>query len=63
LGEHFISIPIKIEGPLGNVEVTPLSASAVGSRLGEVMKRTLQLPVQIIEPVFVDEKEKDKEKK
>jgi uncharacterized protein YhdP len=62
LGGHFISIPIKIEGPLGKVEVTTLSASAVGSRLSGIMKRTLQLPVEIIEPVLVDEKEKDKEK-
>ncbi len=62
LDGHLISAPVKIHGPLDSPDVTLLSASAVGSRLSGIMKRTLQLPVQIIEPILVDEKEKDKEK-
>jgi hypothetical protein len=63
LGGHFISIPIKIKGPLDDPEVTTLSASAAGERLGGIMKRTLQLPVKIIEPVLVGEEVKDEDKK
>lgn len=62
LDGHLISAPVKIQGPLKNPDVTLLSASAVGSRLTGIMKRTLQLPVQIIDPILVDRKEKDKEK-
>ncbi|MBC8431090.1 MAG: hypothetical protein H8D96_04150 [Desulfobacterales bacterium] len=52
LGDTFISIPFKIEGPMGNPKVTPLAPRAAGDRLVEIMKRTLQLPVDIIQPII-----------
>jgi hypothetical protein len=48
----FISIPFKLEGPMGNLKVTPLPPAAVGEGLVGIMKRTLQLPVDIIQPSF-----------
>jgi len=51
LGGTLISIPIKVEGVVGDPTVTPLSPSAVGSGLMGIMKRTLELPFKIIEPL------------
>lgn len=50
LGGTLVSIPIKVEGVVGDPTVTPLSPSAVGSGLMGIMKRTLELPFKIIEP-------------
>jgi len=54
----FISIPFKIEGPMRKLEVTTLPPSAVGDGLVGIMKRTLQLPVDIIQPIIPKEKKK-----
>ncbi|MES0363113.1 MAG: AsmA-like C-terminal domain-containing protein, partial [Desulfobacteria bacterium] len=51
LGGTLVSIPIKVEGDWGNPTVTPLSPSAVGSGLMGIMKRILELPFKIIEPL------------
>jgi hypothetical protein len=51
LGGTLVSIPIKVEGDWGNPTVTPLSPSAVGSGLVGIMKRTLELPFKMIEPL------------
>lgn len=51
LGGTLVSIPIKVTGDLGDPTVTPLSPSAVGSGLVGIMKRTLELPFKIIEPL------------
>ena len=50
LGGSLISIPVGIKGSLENPDVTPIPASAVGSGLLGIVKRTLQLPVKIIQP-------------
>ncbi|HUV77924.1 MAG TPA: hypothetical protein VMW06_07690, partial [Desulfobacterales bacterium] len=50
-----ISIPVRIEGDLNNPRVTPISPTAVGSGLLGIMKRTLRLPVKMIEPVFLNQ--------
>jgi AsmA-like C-terminal region len=50
LGGSLISIPVGIKGSLENPEVTPIPPSAVGSGLLGIVKRTLQLPVKIIQP-------------
>ncbi len=50
LGGSLISIPVRIRGNLENPSVTPLSPSAVGSGLLGIVKRTLQLPVKLIQP-------------
>ncbi len=52
LGGSLISIPVRISGDLNNPRVTPISPTAVGSGLLGIMKRTLRLPVKMIEPVF-----------
>ena len=51
LGGSLISIPVGIKGSLENPNVTPIPPSAVGSGLLGIIKRTLQLPVKIIQPV------------
>jgi AsmA-like C-terminal region len=50
LGGSLISIPIGIKGSLENPDVTPIPPSAVGEGLLGIVKRTLQLPVKIIQP-------------
>ena len=50
LGGSFISFPIGIKGSLDNPNVTRIPPSAVGSGLLGILKRTLQLPVKIIQP-------------
>jgi uncharacterized protein YhdP len=50
LGGSLISIPIKVKGPLSDPTVVPLSPSAVGEGLLEMMKRTFQLPVKLFTP-------------
>jgi hypothetical protein len=57
MGGTLISIPVKVSGELADPEVTFLAPSAVGSRLVELMKNILQLPVEIISPVLPREKE------
>ncbi|RLB28846.1 MAG: hypothetical protein DRG66_02980 [Deltaproteobacteria bacterium] len=56
LGGSLISVPFRIKGNMENPKVTPLSLKAVGSGLLGIMKRTLQLPVKVIQPVLPKEK-------
>jgi hypothetical protein len=51
LGGTLISIPIKVEGPVHDPAVVPLSPSAVGEGVLEMMKRTFRLPVKLLEPL------------
>jgi hypothetical protein len=51
LGGTLISIPIKVEGPLDHPKVVPLSPEAVGKGTLEILKRTLQVPVKVLQPV------------
>ena len=51
LAGSLISIPFGIKGLLENPRVSPLEPSKVGSGLLGIVKRTLQLPVKIIQPV------------
>jgi hypothetical protein len=55
LGGTLVSIPFRIEGHPDNLNVTPLPASAIGSGLKGIMKRTFQLPIKIIQPVLPGE--------
>jgi hypothetical protein len=45
-----VSIPVKVTGPWADPEINALSPSAVGSGLLGIMKRTVELPLKIIEP-------------
>jgi uncharacterized protein YhdP len=58
LGGTLVSIPIKVTGDWGNPTVAPLSPSAVGSGLLGIIKRTLELPVKLIEPLAPDNEQK-----
>jgi len=51
LAGSLISIPFGIKGHLENPRVSPLEPSKVGSGLLGIVKRTIQLPVKIIQPV------------
>ena len=44
-----IAVPIKVTGDLADPKVSPMSASAVGSSLLDVMKRTVELPLELMD--------------
>jgi len=46
------SVPVKVSGDFANPSVTPLSPSAVGKSLLNMMTRTLKLPMKVIEPAM-----------
>lgn len=48
----FLSFPFKVEGTLHDPKVTPLPPTAIGKGLLGVMRRTLELPFKVIEPVL-----------
>ncbi len=43
-----IAVPVKVTGDLADPKVSPMSASAIGSSLLDILKRTLELPVTVI---------------
>ena len=51
-----ISVPFRIKGSMEDPKVIPLSLEAIGSGLVGIMKRTMQLPVKIVQPVISGEK-------
>jgi len=56
LGGSLISVPVSVKGDLQKPTITILPPEAVGEGLLGVVKRTLQLPVKIIEPLVPGEK-------
>lgn len=60
MGGTLISIPVKVSGDLADPEVTFLSPSAVGSRIVELLKNIIKLPIEIISPILPKEKEEQK---
>lgn len=52
LGGTLVSIPVRVTGAFADPTVTPLSPTAVGSSLLNLMKRTVNLPIKIIEPLW-----------
>jgi hypothetical protein len=58
LAGTLLTIPVKVQGDLRDPRVTPLSPSAVGTELLGMMKRTLGLPFNVMEP-FVHRKKED----
>ena len=60
MGGTLISIPVKVSGDLSDPDVTFLAPSAVGSRILELIKNIVKLPVTIISPLLPREKEKKK---
>jgi hypothetical protein len=52
MGDKLITVPVRIAGDWKDPHVTMLSATAVGSRLLGIMKNTIMLPVELVEPVL-----------
>ena len=52
-----ISVPVKVTGTPVDPQVTYLSPSAAASNLSNMMKRTLNLPVRILSPLFPKKKQ------
>jgi hypothetical protein len=50
VGGVLIVIPVAVRGDLKNPQVLPLSPGAIGSRLVDIMKRTVKLPIKMIKP-------------
>jgi len=62
LGGTLISVPVKVDGPMKDPKVRILPLSEIGSGVWGILKRTLETPVKIVEPlVGEEEKAKDKE--
>ena len=62
LGGTLISVPVKVDGPLKDPKVRILPFSEIGSGVWGILKRTLETPVKIVEPLAgEEEKTKDKE--
>ena len=57
LSGSLISVPVKVTGTPADPQVTYLSPSAAVSNLASMMKRTLNLPVRILSPLFPKEKQ------
>ncbi|MCF8038946.1 MAG: AsmA-like C-terminal domain-containing protein [Desulfohalobiaceae bacterium] len=51
-GQSLISIPFKITGSLDRYRITPLPPGAVGKGFLNVLEKTLNLPVKIIQPLI-----------
>ncbi len=51
LGGTLVTVPVRVHGPFKEPKVTPLPPSAVGEGLIGIMKRTLELPFNVIDDV------------
>ncbi|HET6465987.1 MAG TPA: AsmA-like C-terminal domain-containing protein, partial [Nitrospiria bacterium] len=58
LGGSLVTIPVRVKGPFDKLDVKTMPPEAVGEGLAGMMKRTLQLPFKIIEPVIPGTKKK-----
>jgi hypothetical protein len=43
-----VAVPVRVKGPATNPRVLPLSIGAMGSRIGGILKRTLETPFKIV---------------
>jgi hypothetical protein len=57
LGGTLVAIPVSVKGHQSDPSITPLALSAVGSRLGGILKRAVNTPVRIIEPLLKNSSE------
>ena len=58
LDDTLISIAMKVTGKLQDPKVEYLPADEIGSGLMGIMKRTLEVPVKVVEPIIPMEKKK-----
>jgi hypothetical protein len=49
---NLISVPVKVSGKLDDPDVVILAPSAVGSRIVELFKNILEIPIEIISPIL-----------
>lgn len=56
-----VSIPVRVSGDLQDPSITPMSPTAVGSSLLNLLKNTVQLPIKLVAPLFEDDKEDENE--
>ena len=59
LNDKLISIAMKVTGKLQDPKVDYLPADEVGSGLLGIMKRTLEVPVKVVEPIIPMEEKKE----
>ncbi len=52
MGGHLISVPVRIKGEISTPQVIPLSPKAVSSGVYNIMKRSLQIPIRIFQPLI-----------
>ena len=58
LNDKLVSIAIKVTGNLKDPKVEYLPAAEIGSGLFGIMKRTLELPIKVVEPIIPIKEEK-----
>lgn len=51
LNGSLISFPVRVSGKLSDPEVIPLSPSALGAGFLDFLKRTIQVPIRLMEPL------------
>ena len=56
-----VAIPVGVKGPAADPTVVPLSPTAVGSRLGGILKRTLKTPFRILSPLLEEKPSSDED--
>jgi hypothetical protein len=56
MGGKLLTVPVRVKGDWEDPQVTMLSATSVGTRLLGMLKNTLMLPVDIIEPAIPGER-------
>ncbi|MBL0715220.1 MAG: AsmA-like C-terminal domain-containing protein [Desulfosarcina sp.] len=50
-----VSIPVRVSGDIDDPRITPMSPTAVGSSLFNLLKNTVQLPIKLVKPLFENE--------
>lgn len=53
--EDVVSIPIELNGPLKDLQVTPLSPAAIGAQLMNIFNKTVNTPVRLIQPILPED--------
>jgi hypothetical protein len=61
LGGHLVTIPIKVQGEMKSPEVTPLHPSSVGKELLRLLKRTVTLPVTVVQPLLPEQNQEKRQ--
>lgn len=59
LAGALVTIPLRVTGPLDRPEVKSIPPAAVAEGLANIMKRTLQSPIQIMEPLLPEQQKRD----